>query len=142
MLFTFFPFRLFELAYSLYSPLLGAFVYHASRLFIPSLRYMAVPQPLILGPHLDVQIIFACIGADGVRLFDCLFGLIVLIEWNRCNKFRTLLSYAAGIATILAANALRIVLMVLIGNLISADGVIEVHLVAGSLFFSLAFFVF
>lgn len=142
VLFTFFPYRLFQLAYAYYSPLLGSLVYHVSLLFIASLRYAASPQPLILGPHLDVQIIFGCLGADGLALFDCLFGFVIFMEWRRCNKGRALLSYVAGVAAMLAANALRIVLMVLVGNLISDRWVIATHLNAGWLFFSFTFFVF
>jgi exosortase/archaeosortase family protein len=142
VLFTFFPYRLFQLAYAYYSPLLGALVYHVSVFFIPSLHYVAKPLPLILGPHLDVQIIFGCLGADGLALFDWLFGLVMVLEWRRCNKSRALLSYWAGVAAMLAANALRIVLMVLIGNLVSDRWVIATHLNAGWLFFSCTFFVF
>ncbi len=142
VLFTFFPYRMFQLVSAYYSPVLGALVYHLSHLFIPSLRYAAGPQPLIFGPHLDVQIIFGCLGADGITLFDCLFGLVMFIEWGRCNKSRALLSYIAGITAMVAANALRIILMVLVGNVISDRWVIATHLNAGWLFFSFTFTVF
>jgi exosortase/archaeosortase family protein len=142
VLLTFFPYRLFQLASPYYSPLLGAFVYHVSLFFTPSLRYVAGPQPLILGPHLDVQIVFGCLGADGLALFDWLFGFVMFMEWRRCSKGRALLSYVAGVAAMLAANALRIVLMVLVGNIISNRWVIATHLNAGWLFFSFTFFVF
>ena len=142
VLFTFFPYRLFQLAAPYYSPLLGTLVYHVSLLFTPSLRYAAGPPPFILGPHLDVQIISVCLGADGMTLFDWLFGFAMFIEWTRCNNCRALLSYRAGVAAMLATNALRIVLMVSVGNTVSDRWVIETHLQAGWLFFSLVFFVF
>jgi exosortase/archaeosortase family protein len=142
VLFTFFPYRLFQLVFPYYSPLLGAFVYHAAHLFLPTLTYAGGVQPLIVGPSLDVRIIFECTGADGVNLFDWLFGFVLLVEWGRCNKLRALISYAGGVAAILAANAVRIILMVLVGNLISADWVMRVHLYAGSLFFSGVFLVY
>jgi len=122
--------------------LLGSFVYHAAHPFLPTLKYAGGVQPLIVGPSLDVRIIFECTGADGVNLFDWLFGFVLLVEWGRCNKLRALISYAGGVAAILAANALRIILMVLVGNLISADWVMRVHLYAGSLFFSGVFLVY
>jgi exosortase/archaeosortase family protein len=119
--------------------LLGAVTYRTALLFVPGLKYVAGPNPVISGPSLDVQIIFACSGIDGVYLFDYLFGLALLLEWSRLNKFRALVSYAAGVASILAANVVRLVLLVVVGNLISAQWVSRVHVNAGWLFFSAVF---
>jgi len=142
VLFTFFPFRLFELFYSPYSALLGQTVYHISHFFIPWIGYAPGFTPLILGRYLNVRIIFECLGADGVNLFDWLFGLVLILDWHRVHKRRALLCYFAGIATILSANVARIVLMVLVGNLISPELVERTHLQAGWIFFSCAFLLF
>lgn len=142
VLFTFFPYRLFQLFYWPYSSLLGRTVYRISHFFVPYIAYAPGFEPVILGHFLNVRIIFGCLGADGVNLFDWLFGLVLLLEWNRFNKRRALLCYLAGIAAILSANVTRIVLMVLVGNLISPDVVERTHLQAGWIFFSCVFVAF
>ena len=142
VLFTFFPYRLFQLFYWPYSSLLGQTVYHVSHFFVPYIGYAPGFEPVILGHFLNVRIIFGCLGADGVNLFDWLFGLVLLLEWHRFNKRRALLCYFAGIAAILSANVTRIVLMVLVGNLISPDVVERTHLQAGWIFFSCIFVAF
>lgn len=139
VLFTFFPYRLFQLFYWPYSSLLGRTVYHISHFFVPYIAYAPGFEPVILGHFLNVRIIFGCLGADGVTLFDWLFGLVVFLEWQRFNKRRALLCYFAGIATFLSTNVTRIVLMVLVGNLVSPDVVERTHLQAGWIFFSCVF---
>ena len=100
-------------------------------------------EPIITGPWLDVKILFYCSGIEGVYLFDFLFGLLALWEWNSFNKRRLLGGYFLGLGVILAANVLRIVLMVLVGNLISPDlGEGNMHLHAGWVLFAIVFVVF
>jgi len=142
VLFTFFPYRLFQLFYWPYSALLGQTVYRISHFFVPYIGYAPGFEPMILGHFLNVKIIFGCLGADGVNLFDWLFGLVLLLDWHRFNKRRALLCYFAGIAAILSANVTRIVLMVLVGNLISPELIERTHLQAGWIFFSSVFVAF
>lgn len=136
---TFFPYRLFQIAFARYSGVLGAVTYRAALLFVPGLRYVAGPNPILSGPSLDVQIVFGCCGLDAINLFDCLFGLALLLEWSRFNKVRALVSYVVGFGTMLTANVIRLVLLVTVGNLISAEWIARVHLNAGWLFFSIVF---
>ena len=143
VLLTFFPYRLFMLVWPRYSAVLGRLVYLGALPFVPGLEYVAAANPGVVGPKLWVEIGFYCSGIEGVYLFDYLFGLIVLLEWNRLNKRRALAGYGLGLAAILAANVLRIILMVVIGNLISpAIGADRFHVHAGWVFFSVAFLVF
>jgi len=143
VLLTFFPYRLFMLAWPRYSAILGRLVYLGALPFVPGLEYLAAANPVVAGPKLWVEIAFYCSGIEGVYLFDYLFGLIVLMEWSRLNKRRALAGYGLGLAAILAANVLRIILMVVIGNLISpAIGAGRFHVHAGWVFFSVAFLVF
>ncbi len=143
VLLTFFPYRLFMLAWPRYSALLGRLVYLGALPFVPGLEYVAAPDPVVAGPSLLVEIVFFCSGVEGVYLFDYLFGLIVLLEWNRLNKRRALAGYGLGLGAILIANVVRIALIVVIGNSISPGvGVERFHVHAGWVFFSVVFLVF
>jgi exosortase/archaeosortase family protein len=139
---TFFPQRAFATAWPWYSQGLGKFVFVIARLFVSHLTYSAASFPTLIGPRLDVTIILACSGIDGIRLFDCLFGLVVLADWNRLNKWRALMSYFVGVGAILIANAMRIVLLVIVGNRISAHWVSRQHINAGWIFFVVVFLSF
>ena len=142
VLLTFFPQRAFATAWPWYSQELGKFVFTVAGLFVPHLTYAAAPFPTLIGPRLDVTIILACSGIDGVKLFDYLFGFVVLMDWNRLNKKRALAGYFTGIAAIIVANGLRIVLLVVVGNRISPDWVSRQHINAGWLFFAVVFLTF
>ena len=143
VLFTFFPDHLFNLAWPWYSRVLGPIVYHLTLPFVPGLHYVPGPDPILAGPVLDIQIIVNCSGLEGFQLFDCVFGLMALLEWNRLSKRRALACYALGLAAVLVTNVIRLVLLVLISNRIwPAFGIGDFHLHAGWVFFSIAFLVF
>jgi exosortase/archaeosortase family protein len=95
--------------------------------------------PTLAGPDLDVTILLACSGITGVELFDYLFAFVVLLDWNRLRKGRSLLAYFAGIAVIVFGNALRITSFVVLGNHGFAKFVARFHLSAGRIFFTLVF---
>lgn len=142
VLFTWNPFRTFETLWPWYSVALGRFVHVLASIFAPGLGYSPGLVPTFLGPRLDVSIIFSCGGLQGIQPFQFLFGIIVVADWNRLNKWRALFGYFAGSAAMLLANALRIALLVVLGNRVSPDLVARYHITAGWFFFSLVFVVF
>jgi hypothetical protein len=103
------------------------------------LSYVPGASPTIAGPLLDVHILFACSGLDGLRLFQILFFLVLVCDWDRLRRWRTLIGYMAGLAAMLLANAIRIAAMVVIGNRISADLVVRYHLEAGWIYVTAVF---
>lgn len=138
--FTFFPVHVMEAAWPWYSRWLGHLVYQGSLPFVAGLRYLGGADPIISGPALDLQIVVGCSGIEGVSLFDLLFGLVVLIEWNRLIKARAFACYAAGIAAFLAANVVRIILLVVLGNRLTPEiATGHFHKNAGWVFFVLVF---
>lgn len=142
VLFTYFPRRTIDALWPWYSQVLGRSVFHLARLFVPSLIYIKAFTPVLVGPGLNVTILQACSGINGIELFDCLFAFVVLLDWNQLRKGRTLLAYFGGCAAILLGNALRIVSLVVFGNHGFADVVARFHLSAGWIFFSLVFLVY
>lgn len=142
VLLTYLPRRIMDTVWPWYGLVLGRLVFLLSWPFVHSLGYVKAWFPTITGPALDVTIALACSGFDGIRLFDYLFGFVVLCDWNRLNKGRTLFAYFAGAAAMLLGNALRIVFMVVLGNRGFADFVARFHLSAGWMFFSAAFLVY
>jgi exosortase/archaeosortase family protein len=139
VLLTFFPSRVINSIWPWYGQALGKFVFFLSQTVVPSLAYRSSLTPTLAGPHLDVTILLACSGIDGVKLFDCLFAFVVFLDWNRLRKGRALLAYFAGIAVIIFGNALRITSFVVLGNNGFAEFVARHHLSAGSIFFNLVF---
>jgi exosortase/archaeosortase family protein len=75
-------------------------------------------------------------------LFQVLFGLLLVLDWDRLRRWRALVGYFAGMAIVLLANALRIALMVVIGNRVSAEFVVRYHLNAGWIFFTSVFLLY
>jgi exosortase/archaeosortase family protein len=76
-------------------------------------------------------------------LFDLLFGLVALVDWNELDRKRLLIAYFAGNAVIVVTNVLRIALLVAVGNLIGphyATGTFHVN--AGWVFFSIVNIIF
>jgi exosortase/archaeosortase family protein len=142
VLLTFFPQRMFATFWPWYSQILGYAAYSVARLFVPNLVCVTGPVPALIGPRLDVSIILPCSGIDGVRLFDLLFGVIVAVEWKWLDKGRALLAYLVGIATVLMANAVRISLLVILGNRGLSKWVVRQHVNIGWAVFSLAFLAF
>ena len=139
VLFTFFPSRMINSIWPWYGQALGKFVFFLSQTVVPSLAYRSSLTPTLAGPHLDVTILLACSGIDGVRLFDYLFAFVVFLDWNWLRKGRALLAYFAGIAVIVFGNALRITSFVVLGNHGFAKFVARFHLSAGWIFFTLVF---
>jgi len=143
VLFTFFPERQLQLIWPYYSQVLGKLVWLLSLPFLPDAIYLAEVNPLIIGPKLIVHIVFECSGIEGLTLFDVLFGMVALHSWNRLNKRRLLLAYGIGVAAILLGNVLRILLIVVLGNLYwPTIGESSFHIHAGWVFFALVFVVF
>src|SRR5580658_5365623 len=116
VLFTFFPGRVLVAIWPWYGKLLGRFVFFVSKLFVPGLIYQSGFTPSLLGPDLDVTILFACSGISGIALFDYLFAFVAILDWNRLRKGRTLIAYFLGIAAMFLGNALRIAALVVFGN--------------------------
>lgn len=139
VLLTFFPKRVLEALWPWYGQVLGQFVFFLSRFFVPGLGYIKALTPTLAGPDLDVTIILECSGIDGFQLFDFLFGLLAICDWNRLRKSRTLFAYFAGLFAMFLGNALRITSFVVFGNHGFAESIARFHLSAGWIFFSFVF---
>jgi exosortase/archaeosortase family protein len=142
VLLTFFPSRVLQTIWPWYGQGLGRFVYALARMFVPKLAYLADSNPTLSGPELDVTIIPECSGISGLELFDYLFGVVALLDWNRFRKGRALLVYFAGLFAMLLGNAIRIISFVVLGNHGFAEGVSRFHISAGWIFFSAVFLVY
>jgi exosortase/archaeosortase family protein len=142
VLVTYLPRRIMDTLWPWYGQALGHFVFLLSWPFVHPLGYVRASFPTLTGPALDVTIALTCSGFDGIKLFDYLFGFVVLCDWNRLSKGRTLVAYFGGAAAMLLGNALRIVFMVVLGNRGFTDFVARFHLSAGWMFFSAAFLVY
>jgi exosortase/archaeosortase family protein len=142
VLLTFFPRRILETIWPVYGQILARVVSLLAHPFVPSLTYVAARTPILQGPALNVTILEACSGLNGLELFDYLFAMVVLCDWNRLNKGRALVAYFAGTAAMILANALRIASLVVFGNRGFTDIVIRFHISAGWVFFSFAFLIF
>jgi exosortase/archaeosortase family protein len=142
VLLTFFPSRALQTLWPWYGQALGRFVHALARIFVPGLAYIADPNPTLGGPELDVTIIPECSGISGVELFDYLFGLVALLDWNRLRKGRLLAAYFAGLCAMLLGNALRIISLVVLGNHGFSESVARFHISAGWVFFSAVFLVY
>lgn len=127
---TFSPSRICALLWPGYSWLLAHSIYALAAPFVSGLQYFGAAFPTLRGPTLDTTITFACGGLLIVELFQLVFGIIVLVDWNRLNRGRTLVGYLAGICLLLLANVVRIALLVIVGNRVSADLVVSQHLPA------------
>jgi exosortase/archaeosortase family protein len=139
VLITFFPGKILATIWPWYGQALGSLVFALSGLFVHGLTYTSALAPALHGPDLDVTILPSCSGISGIELFDYLFALVLIVDWNRLRKGRTLIAYFAGIAVMFAGNALRIATFVILGNRGFADTVARFHLSAGWIFFSLVF---
>lgn len=142
VLFTFFPTRILATVWPWYGQALGRAVLYLSRLLVPGLTYSAGFTPTIHGPQLDITILPSCSGISGVELFDYLFALVALVDWNRLRKWPTLWAYFGGMLVMLGSNALRIVSFVVFGNHGFSETVSQYHLAAGPVFFSVVFLLY
>jgi exosortase/archaeosortase family protein len=142
VLLTFFPSRALEAFWPWYGQLLGRFVHTLARIFVPKLAYLAASNPTLSGPELDVTIIPDCSGINGAELFDYLFGVVALFDWNRLRKGRVLLAYFAGLCAMVLGNAIRITSFVVLGNHGFSESIARFHISAGWIFFSAVFLVY
>jgi exosortase/archaeosortase family protein len=143
VLFTFLPHHLSEVLWSQYSRVLGYLVYHGAHFLLPGVAYVAGPNPIVTGPAVDVQMSAGSSGIEGICLFEYLFGAVVVLEWARVNKVRALIAYAGGLGAMVTANILRIIFLILAGNLIASPAAIgrfRAH--AGWIFYSVIFLLF
>ena len=139
VLLTFFPRRVLEALWPWYGQVLGQFVFLLSRFLVPGLGYIKSLSPTLAGPELEVTIVSGCSGINGIELFDFLFGLAVICDWNRLRKGRALFAYFAGLLAMLLGNALRITSFVVLGNHGFAENIARFHISAGWIFFSFIF---
>ena len=142
VLFTYFPGRAIETLWPWYGQALGRFVFALSGLLAPGIGYVSNLNPTLTGADLNVTIILACSGSNGLELFDYLFGLVAVLDWDRLQKRRALAGYFAGIAAILVGNTLRITSLVVLGNRGFAGVVSRYHISAGWIFFSVVFLIY
>ena len=142
VLFTFLPSRALQSVWPWYGQGLGRLVHIVARLFVPGLAYLADLNPTLSGPELDVTIVPECSGINGLELFDYLFGVVALLDWNRLRKNRALLGYFAGLLAMLFGNAIRITSFVVLGNHGYSESVSRFHISAGWIFFSVVFLVY
>jgi exosortase/archaeosortase family protein len=143
VLFTFFPYRLIRTVWPVYSQVLAKLAYWCARPFVAGIGYATQPMPTVTGPRLDLQVALACSGLSALILFDLLFGLVALVDWNELNHKRLLITYFVGNIVILITNVFRISLLTIVGNHIGpryATGTFHVN--AGWVFFSIANLIF
>jgi exosortase/archaeosortase family protein len=136
---TFFPTRVMESIWPWYGQILGRVVYGIAGVFAPVAAYHPGLAPTVSGPELDVTILYSCSGLNGLQLFDILFALVVVVDWNRLLKKRALIGYFGGLGAMLVANALRIASLYVLGNRGFADFVARFHISAGWIFFTAVF---
>ena len=136
------PGRILESFWPWYGRVLGWFVYVLARSFVPGLTYEIGPEPTIMGPIQDTSIVPLCSGISAFELLAYLFGLIILLDWNRLRKNRALLVYLGYLPFILVSNAFRIATLVVLFNRGFAAFAAKFHLTAGALFFCSVFLVY
>jgi exosortase/archaeosortase family protein len=135
------PYRIFVTVWPWYCQGLGHFAYALARPFVADLQYVPLPTPTITGPALDVSILFACSGLEAIKLFQILFGLMLVLDWPVLNKRRAVVGYFAGMGGMLLANAVRIALLAITGNL-APQWAVQYHLTAGWVFFTIVVVVY
>jgi len=138
-LLTFYPYRIFTFSWPFYSQTLGRLVYALAHPFVPSLQFVPGTSPVLAGSGIDTTIIFACRGLQAIKLFQILFGFMLIMDWKVLNYRRVLTGYVAGLVIALMANAARIALLVVLGNRVSPALVERYHVNAGWVFFTLVF---
>jgi exosortase/archaeosortase family protein len=136
------PGRVLESLWPWYSQLLGRFVYLLARSFVPGLTYEMGREPTITGPLWDTIIVPLCSGISAFELLGYMFGLVMLLDWNRLRKGRALLVYFGCLSFMLVSNAFRIASLVVFGNRGFTDLVSIIHKTAGLIFFCTVFLVY
>ena len=140
VLLTFFPYRLFHTIWPAYSQVIASLAYYGAKPFVAGLGFSSLPIPTILGPQLDLQIIFWCSGFSALAMFDTLVALVAVLDWNELNHKRLLIAYFAGAFAIVVANVVRVSLLVIVGNVIAPRYAMgRFHVNAGWVFFALVY---
>jgi exosortase/archaeosortase family protein len=139
---SFFPLRILTMAWPWYGQVLGRSVFALAHLFLPGTQYVAALTPTLIGQNLEVTILFECGGLQAIKLFQILFTLVLVVDWNHLNRGRAVAAYFGGLAAMLIANALRITLLFVLGNTSLQHSVLEYHLTGGWIFFTLAFIMY
>lgn len=119
-LLTFDPGRFFVLIWPAYSHVVASTIMILSRPFLPGVHLVpGLTHVLVVGPTRDMLLDMSCSGIKGIVLFQVLFAMMLLLEWNHINKARALFFYGAGCALLLAANMVRLAIVFLSSNLTS-----------------------
>jgi exosortase/archaeosortase family protein len=125
-----------------YGRVLGWFTYLLARSLAPGLTYEIGPESTIRGPFQDTIIGPSCSGTSAFELLACMFGLLIVLDWNRLRKGRALLIYFGCLFFMLLSNAFRIALIVILGNRGFADFVPPLLSSAGLIFFCSVFLIY
>lgn len=134
------PGRLLKVLWPWYGQVLGRLAYALARPFVPGLGYDHALYPTLIGPDVDITIEWKCSGIAGFELFSYLFGIVMLVDWNRLRKGRALIAYVVGVFAVLLGNALRITSIVVLGN--RGDSIPQLHVYVGWMFFSSIFLIY
>jgi len=87
------PSRIWAISWPWYSSVLAHAIFLLSAPFVSGLRYIQATFPTLSGPTLDTTITLACGGMLIVQLFQLLFGIVLIIDWNEMNPLRTFVGY-------------------------------------------------
>jgi exosortase/archaeosortase family protein len=139
ILLTFFPWRIFEFHWELQAKLAGHAVFQISRCFIATLSLLPAAEPVLSGPELSVTVTQVCSPMAAVHTFQVLFGIAAVWEWNRWNKRRLAVAYFGGLLFMVGVNVMRISIMLITGNLLSASLVLDYHTAFSWAFYALGF---
>jgi hypothetical protein len=117
-LFTFDPERFFTLVWPYYSTVVGHVITFVARPFVPGTHLTSATEgALVVGPNVDMLLGVSCSGITSIVIFQIVFALIVIAEWNRINKFRSLVFYVITCAALMLANMVRLTIVYIILNL-------------------------
>jgi len=136
------PGRVLESLWPWYGRMLGWSVYLLARSLAPGLTYEIGPESTIRGPFQDTIIGPGCSGISAFELLACIFGLVIVLDWNRLRKGRALLIYFGCLFFMLLSNAFRIASIVVLGNRGFADFVSPFLASAGLIFFCSVFLIY
>ena len=136
------PGRVIETLWPWYGRVLGWSAYSLARSFVPGLTYEIGREPTIVGPFQDISLVPLCSGISAFELLGYIFGLVIVLDWNRLRKGRSLLIYFGGLFFMLVSNAFRIASLVVLGNRGYADFVPLIHVFEGPVFFCTVFLVY
>jgi exosortase/archaeosortase family protein len=136
-LLTVYPYRVFHALWPWYSQVLGHAAYWLARPAVHGLSFLPDVTPVLAGPALNVVVIQDCGGLGAIELFQLQFAIILIADWNSLSKARAAAAYWLGMGMMLVANALRIGLLVIVGNRFP-EWVQQYHVVASWVFLTAA----